>query len=231
MRIFRGIVQRSTEPQDKETLWLYDDILHYFNNGGWQPLKANSEDVLYIPDKDGSINVEPMKVSTALTLLFKLGLITKDNEAKLNILNGDNTIEGSVDYKIEESKLKYVDIEIEDKEGVPSGSAEIIDNVLYIQMSGIKGEQGNSGYTGALDELEVVNNLTEGGATKALSAEMGKNLYDTTEKYRKEVSQTVLAFNINDVTGEISVITGEESIYSNIVIDDITGELSIITKY
>lgn len=36
-----------------------------------------------------------------------------------------------------------------------------------------QGAQGNSGYTGAANELEVVNNLTDGGATKALSAEMG----------------------------------------------------------
>lgn len=39
-----------------------------------------------------------------------------------------------------------------------------------------QGAQGNSGYTGAANELEVVNNLTDGGATKALSAEMGKVL-------------------------------------------------------
>ena len=41
---------------------------------------------------------------------------------------------------------------------------------------GDKGDQGNSGYTGAAGELEVVNNLTSGGATSALSAEMGKTL-------------------------------------------------------
>jgi lysophospholipase L1-like esterase len=41
---------------------------------------------------------------------------------------------------------------------------------------GDKGDQGNSGYTGAADELEVVNNLTQGGATAALSAEMGRVL-------------------------------------------------------
>ena len=39
-----------------------------------------------------------------------------------------------------------------------------------------QGAQGNSGYTGAANELEVVNNLTDGGATKALSAEQGKVL-------------------------------------------------------
>lgn len=43
---------------------------------------------------------------------------------------------------------------------------------------GDKGDQGNSGYTGAADELEVVNNLTQGGATAALSAEMGKLIGD-----------------------------------------------------
>lgn len=41
---------------------------------------------------------------------------------------------------------------------------------------GDKGDQGNSGYQGAAGELEVVNNLTDGGETAALSAEMGKTL-------------------------------------------------------
>lgn len=43
-------------------------------------------------------------------------------------------------------------------------------------LKGAKGDQGNSGYQGAAGELEVVNNLTDGGATAALSAEMGKYL-------------------------------------------------------
>lgn len=42
--------------------------------------------------------------------------------------------------------------------------------------NGQQGTQGNSGYTGAVGELEVVNNLEDGGEEKALSAEMGKNL-------------------------------------------------------
>lgn len=45
---------------------------------------------------------------------------------------------------------------------------------------GVQGLQGNSGYTGAAGELEVVNNLTDGGATSALSAEMGKTLNQKT---------------------------------------------------
>ena len=43
-------------------------------------------------------------------------------------------------------------------------------------LQGEQGLQGNSGYTGAAGELEVVNNLVDGGATAALSAEMGKEL-------------------------------------------------------
>ena len=43
---------------------------------------------------------------------------------------------------------------------------------------GPAGPQGNSGYQGAAGELEVVNNLTDGGETSALSAEMGKRLAD-----------------------------------------------------
>lgn len=38
--------------------------------------------------------------------------------------------------------------------------------------------KGNSGYSGAAGELQVVNDLTTGGATAALSAEMGKTLAD-----------------------------------------------------
>lgn len=49
--------------------------------------------------------------------------------------------------------------------------------------NGEKGEQGNSGYSGAAGELEVVNNLTDGGATSALSAEMGKELKEIATKY------------------------------------------------
>lgn len=41
---------------------------------------------------------------------------------------------------------------------------------------GPQGPQGNSGYQGAAGELEVVNDLQQGGATAALSAEMGKDL-------------------------------------------------------
>lgn len=182
MRRFRGIVQNNTEPQDKEVLWLYKGIVHYFDNE-WQPIQANSEDILYLPDSEDSSNKDAIKVSTALDLLFKLGFITKDNEEKINTLTGDATIEGSVDFKIDKATIKKVEVSVENNTGTPSGIANFKDNTLSLQMYGIKGEkgdQGNSGYTGAVGELEVVNNLTQGGADKALSAEMGKLLHDST---------------------------------------------------
>ena len=51
------------------------------------------------------------------------------------------------------------------------------------------GSQGNSGYTGAAGELEVVNNLTDGGATSALSAEQGKVLDGLVSDCAKYISE------------------------------------------
>lgn len=47
-----------------------------------------------------------------------------------------------------------------------------------IEITTRNGRQGNSGYSGTANELEVVNNVVDGGTTAALSAEMGKYLYD-----------------------------------------------------
>lgn len=57
---------------------------------------------------------------------------------------------------------------------------------------GDKGDQGNSGYTGAADELEVVNNLTQGGATAALSAEMGKVLNENAGTWNGAIVETFI---------------------------------------
>lgn len=60
--------------------------------------------------------------------------------------------------------------------GTPTGQVSLVDGVLTIVLDGIKGLQGNSGYSGAAGELQVVNNLEDGGEEDALSAEMGKRL-------------------------------------------------------
>ena len=63
---------------------------------------------------------------------------------------------------------------------------------------GDKGDQGNSGYTGAAGELEVVNNLTDGGATKALSAEMGKTLEGEVSQLEAKVDELIQPADTDD---------------------------------
>lgn len=77
--------------------------------------------------------------------------------------------------------ISRVVIAVGSSTGVPSGTASLVDGVLTISLSGIKGETGNSGYTGDISELEIVNNLHQGGAHKALSAEQGKILNEKIE--------------------------------------------------
>lgn len=61
-------------------------------------------------------------------------------------------------------------------------------------LRGERGFQGNSGFTGAADELELVNNLN-GGETAALSAEMGKVLD------RAMKTMTLVPFALTNTTG------------------------------
>ena len=89
------------------------------------------------------------------------------------------------------------EVSVDDTTGTPEANVTLEGGILNFSFSGLKGErgadgakgekgdkgdqgeqglQGNSGYTGTAGELEVVNNLTDGGATAALSAEQGKVL-------------------------------------------------------
>lgn len=106
------------------------------------------------------------------------------------------------------------------------------------------GNQGNSGYTGAAGELEVVNNLTDGGTTSALSAEQGKTLKtlvdgkasseqvsqlgqkvtDLDENFSKEqIPQDDVVAVSNPVDGYVKKdgVTGGSGSYIN------TGEISV----
>lgn len=70
--------------------------------------------------------------------------------------------------------VSSVVVTVDSSTGVPSATATLNNGTLYINLTGIKGEQGNSG--GSAGDILVINNLTEGGAANALSAEMGKQL-------------------------------------------------------
>lgn len=69
-----------------------------------------------------------------------------------------------------------VDVTVSPETGTPSGSASVENGVLSLNLSGIKGEQGNPGSSQAYP-FELVNNLDDGGTDKALTAEQGKELY------------------------------------------------------
>lgn len=84
-----------------------------------------------------------------------------------------------------------IEVTVDNTTGNPSASATIENDTIKLTFSGLKGEtgsQGNSGYQGAAGELEVVNNLTQGGATAALSAEQGKVLKEEITKLDQELN-------------------------------------------
>ena len=84
-------------------------------------------------------------------------------------------------------------VTVSQQTGNPSVVASVVDGILSLSFSGIKGEQGNSGYSGAAGELEVVNNRVDGGATAAWSAEQGKLLCEQT-LYLGTVLETIQDF-------------------------------------
>lgn len=80
-----------------------------------------------------------------------------------NIKTINNTsILGSGNLTINDGKSAY---EIWQDEGGQGSASDFLASL-----------QGNSGYSGAAGDLQVVNSLTTGGTTDALSAEMGKQL-------------------------------------------------------
>lgn len=94
--------------------------------------------------------------------------------------------------------------------------------------TGPKGDQGNSGYSGAAGELEVVNNLTEGGEESVLSAEMGKELGDVLVNDTKDLtSQMKAGYVMSGTANAGETITLTETANANghyIVLDVVTGE-------
>lgn len=87
---------------------------------------------------------------------------------------GEQGIQGARGPAGVEGAVVVVDDETDEQ---PSAVATVDDGILYISIHGIKGkkgDQGNSGYQGAAEELEIVNNDTEGGEEAGWSAERGK---------------------------------------------------------
>ena len=100
---------------------------------------------------------------------------------------------------------------------IQSGGTNVIrvtlDNGQTFDFQVMNGQQGNSGYQGAAGELEVVNNLTDGGATKALSAEMGKTLKGDVDQLEAKVSELVTHHTETiSLSGDLAVAAGGQDV-------------------
>jgi hypothetical protein len=81
--------------------------------------------------------------------------------------------------------------------------------------TGPQGPQGNSGYQGAAGELEIVNDLTTGGADKALSAEMGKAIVNIIDNIKPVVinGNVTNAADEEDITSEENLLKFKDRTY------------------
>ena len=82
---------------------------------------------------------------------------------------------------------------VDNTTGTPACAVSLNGQELHLDFTGLKGAQGNTGVS-ADYPITIVNNLTDGGAASALSAEMGKQL-------EAEVSQ--LELKVDEMNGAI----------------------------
>lgn len=69
--------------------------------------------------------------------------------------------------------LNAVTASVDNESGIPFVESELVGQTLILKFHNLKGLQGNSGFSGAAEDLELVNNLTQGGVRAGLTAEMG----------------------------------------------------------
>ena len=109
----------------------------------------------------------------------------------VSVVGSYSTAPGAINtYRVTYSDGTHFDFSVKNGTGVTSieqtttstadGGVNVFRVTLsdgtYTDLQVKNGSQGSSGYTGASGELEVVNNLVDGGTTSALSAQQGKTL-------------------------------------------------------
>ena len=82
--------------------------------------------------------------------------------------------------------VSSVNVNVSNTSGIPSGSATVNNGVLSLSLSGIKGDQGNTGSSVAYP-YELVNNRATNDATKGLSAAEGKRIGDDLYNIEEDV--------------------------------------------
>lgn len=167
----RQIIESHEEPTNTEVIWYnpYTDIFYRYIDE-WIPI-ISKKLVL-----DTLIDVFDKKMDKIIpTRTGNVGILSAEG----NIIDSGRHVDEFTTTEVHVDSTNTLRPE-ENAEVLNIGTVEKVELVFNIPKGdkGDKGEQGNSGYSGNIDELEIVNNIYDGGETAALSAEMGKYLYD-----------------------------------------------------
>jgi len=183
MKIIERIVESDGSPNQTNDLWLKasgDNVaLKYFFNGEWRSITDGS-----------SVSSDDVDRIISLTQSEYDGLPEKDSKSLYimadtgKIALGSSMISGADGVGVQ----SVVQTTVSQEDGGTNVWTITLTNGQTSTLRVKNGNQGNSGYSGAAGELEVVNNLTDGGATAALSAEMGAVLEGEVSQLRSEVN-------------------------------------------
>lgn len=167
----RQIVESIHEPENTEVIWYepYDKIFYKYVDS-WEPIISKELIVKVISD------ILNKKVDKEVPSKFgNVAILAEDG----SVIDSDRHVTEFTTTEVHVDSTNTLRPE-ENAEVLNIGTVEKVELVFNIPKGdkGDKGEQGNSGYNGNIDELEIVNNIYDGGETAALSAEMGKFLYE-----------------------------------------------------
>ena len=163
----------------------------FYNNGGTQTIfdpNAETYWILNSSENFGGLTAkaEDVILFFASTVLYitiaTTNTVTVSEDDYLQVISMAHTnLKGDTGAigPIGPAGITSVTATVDNTSGTPSVLASVSNQVLTLVFSGLKGVQGDSGYQGSSSELQVVNNLTDGGTTAALSAEMGKTLNES----------------------------------------------------
>lgn len=162
------------------------NILYYtglfYNNGVVVEYNPSANKYWLSANEQYYANIVPRENDIILFFVESILVVTKCNGLDEGYVSVDKI--KAIDLKgvpgaIGSAGVTSAYVYIDDTSGTPDAQLSVNNQVLTLVLSGLKGAQGNSGYSGAANELQVVNNLTDGGESAALSAEMGKTLNES----------------------------------------------------
>lgn len=143
---------------------------------------------------NGIVGVEETVVSHADEGINVVTFYDADgNQYSIQVRNGSK---GSVG-------VSQAEVNIDDTIGTPSCQVSLVNGVLVLSFSGLKGEQGEVG-----PPVRVINSLTIGGTESALSAEMGKQVKLYLDRLDSSIDDAVFMGNVIESGIDISGFPG-----------------------